>query len=119
MSVLNILKEYARAGSSHALPPTLLLTSSSTSLTIFDKYPKSLFHFLVLPRLPHDELKSSDLTNLQTLLAVGKKAIAKSLLEGLKQDGLVAKSMIEEEMVSQHDYKWDVWMGFHAVPSMK
>jgi aprataxin len=117
MSVLNVLKEYARAGSS--LPPTVLLTSSSTSLSIFDKYPKSKFHFLVLPRLPHDELKTNDLTDLRTLLAVGKRNAVKSLLEGLKQDGLVAKSMIEEEMASQYGYKWEIWMGFHAVPSMK
>ena len=88
-------------------------------MTLFDKYPKAIYHFLVLPRiLAGSVFTEKDLANMQTLLVKGKKAEAKTLIEGLKKDAETAKGMIEKEMVRKHGYKWDVWIGFHAVPSM-
>lgn len=111
MSILNMLKDYARTEVS-LLPPTLLLSSTPNSLTIFDKYPKATFHFLVLPRLPNSDLSTNELDSLQSLLANAKnRQAAKTLLEGLKQDGEAAKAMIEEEMLSRFGFKWDVWIG--------
>jgi aprataxin len=55
---------------------------------------------------------------MQTLLAKGKKAEAKTLIEELKKDAEAVKEMVEKEMLKKHGYKWDVWIGFHAVPSM-
>ena len=118
---ISILQKYAKKfeSSSSSLPPTLLFTNTETSLTILDKYPKAMYHFLVLPRIrANSEFTANDLTNLQTLLAKGKKAEAKTLIEGLKRDSEVAKAMVEEEMLKKHGYKWDVWIGFHAVPSL-
>jgi hypothetical protein len=115
---LTILQKYAKRSPS-SLPPTLLLTNSETSLTIFDKYPKATYHFLVLPRITADsEFTADELENLQTLLARGKKAEARVLIEGLKKDAQTAKEMVEKEMLKRHGYKWDVWIGFHAVPSL-
>ncbi|KAF9651501.1 HIT-like protein [Thelephora ganbajun] len=116
-----ILQQYARKfeSSPSSLPPTLLLTNTETTLTLFDKYPKAIYHFLVLPRiLPGSVFTAKDLTNLHTLLAKGRRAEAKTLIEGLKKDTEIVKGMVEKEMVKKHGYKWDVWIGFHAVPSL-
>lgn len=118
---LTILQQHAKIfeASSSTLPPTLLLTNTDASLTLFDKYPKATYHFLVLPRMLADSVfTAKELTNLHTLLAKGKKAEAKTLIEGLKRDAEIVKGMVEEEMLKKHGYKWDVWMGFHAVPSL-
>jgi len=117
----SILRKYARMfeSSPSSLPPTLLLVNTGTSLALFDKYPKAIYHFLVLPRiLATSKFTAEDLTSLQTLLAKGKKAEAKTLLEGLKKDAEMVKEMVEKEMIKKHGYKWDVWIGFHAVPSL-
>ena len=118
---LTILQQYAKKfeSSPSSLPPTLLLTNTETSLALFDKYPKATYHFLVLPRILGDSaFTAEDLTNMHTLLAKGKKAEAKTLIEGLRGDAEIVKGMIEKEMVKKHGYKWDVWIGLHAVPSM-
>ena len=116
-----ILQRYAKEfeSSPSSLPPTLLLTNTETSLTIFDKYPKAIYHFLVLPRIfANSAFTANDLMYMHILLAKGKKAEAKMLIEGLKKDAEIVKEMVEKEMLKKHGYKWDVWIGFHAVPSM-
>lgn len=118
---ITVLQRYAKKfeSSSASLPPTLLLVNTETSLALFDKYPKATYHFLVLPRiLPNSVFTAKDLSNLQTLLSKGKKAEAKALIEGLKQDAQAVQELMEKEMLKRHGYKWDVWIGFHAVPSM-
>jgi aprataxin len=118
---LTILQKYARKfeSSPSSIPPTMLLTSSETSLTLFDKYPKATYHFLVLPRiLAKSAFAAKDLTNLHTLLSKGKKEEVKELIEGLKKDGETVKEMVESEMLMKQGNKWDVWIGFHAVPTM-
>ena len=121
MSNLTILQQYAKKyeTSPSSLPPTLLLTSTEVSFTIFDKYPKSTYHFLVMPRiLAGSAFVAKDLKSLYTLLAKGDKAEAEMLIEGLKRDAEIVKGMVEKEMLKEHGYKWDVWIGFHAVPSL-
>jgi len=118
---LTILQKYAKKfeTSPSSLPPTLLLTNTETSLAFFDKYPKATYHFLVVPRiLANSVFTAKDLTNLYTLLAKGTKAESKKLIEGLKRDAEVVKGIVEEEMLKKHGYKWDVWIGFHAVPTL-
>ncbi|RXW24119.1 hypothetical protein EST38_g1733 [Candolleomyces aberdarensis] len=100
------------------LPSSLLFRSSEKFFTIFDGYPKSIFHFLILPRLYDDAGYSErDVTNLKSLLQTDKEK-ARELVTGLKSEALEVKKQIEEEMVERYGYKWDVWIGFHAVPSM-
>lgn len=116
-----ILQKYAKrfGGSSSSLPPTTLLVNTETSLTLFDKYPKATYHFLLLPRiLTNSVFTVGDLANLHTLLSKRKKEEAKGLIEGLKKDAETVREMIEKEMLKKQGYKWDVWIGFHAVPSM-
>ncbi|KDQ60763.1 hypothetical protein JAAARDRAFT_31735 [Jaapia argillacea MUCL 33604] len=118
MSHLTILRTYAQSPSpSTALPPSILFAHSPSSLTIFDAYPKATFHFLILPRIV-SPLTASDLASLKALLN-RDKATAKDIIVGLREDALVLKASIEEEMVKRFGYKWDIWIGFHAVPSME
>jgi aprataxin len=52
---LKILRAYAKLDdasiAANLLPPTVYFSHTRHTLTIFDAYPKALFHFLVLPRL--------------------------------------------------------------------
>jgi aprataxin len=109
-------------------------------MTIYDAYPKSMFHFLVLPRATSpasDKLESaatngeaelqtrlplaSDLSSLRTLFNsknVDKQA-AKDVLTSMKAEGIKVKTEIEQEMKKRYGFVWDVWLGFHGVPSME
>lgn len=75
-----------------------------------------MFHFLVLPKLD-STINSGVSTNLSTLLR-GDKAGALECLQHMQQEADSTKSMIEDEMVKKYGFKWDVHVGFHAVPSM-
>ena len=54
-SRLKILRDYAKLDdaslAANRLPPTVYFSHTPHTLTIFDAYPKALFHFLILPRL--------------------------------------------------------------------
>ena len=86
---LKILRAYAKLDDASiaaaALPPTVYFSHTRHTLTVFDAYPKALFHFLVLPRIrvraagssshgDGDEVMvpvmedAEDLTSLRTLL---------------------------------------------------
>lgn len=52
---LKILRAYAKLDDASiaagTLPPTVYFSHTRHTLTVFDAYPKALFHFLVLPRI--------------------------------------------------------------------
>ena len=101
-----------------SLPQNLVLTHTETSLTVSDKYRKAEYHLLVLPRIRADsEFSGDDLKDLQTLLAKGKKAEAKTLIEKLKKDAKAVKRIVEGRMFKAKGKKWVVWIGFHLVPT--
>jgi len=117
MSNLTVLRSYAQKSNPASLPSSVLLSHTIDSLTIFDAYPKSMFHFLILPRVT-PQLTVFDLTSLRTLFKADKVK-AKEILTGLDEDAQTAKATIQDEMMRRYGFKWDVWMGFHAVPSME
>ncbi|KII88600.1 hypothetical protein PLICRDRAFT_698957 [Plicaturopsis crispa FD-325 SS-3] len=114
---LTLLRKYAQLPNPTTLPPDLYFSHTQTSLTIFDCYPKSIFHFLILPRVQPD-LPAKTLSTLKSLLK-GDRARAKSVLEDLRNEAEALKVTIEEEMVSKYGFKWGIWTGFHAVQSME
>ncbi len=172
---LRILRAYAKLDDASlvaTLPPTIYFSHTRYTLTIFDAYPKALFHFLVLPRLhlgaptttttttttPGPAASSSsresdgngderrecerdsevvvadstaDLTSLRTLLqraaaptdtnsnSNAGRARAKGTLSVLSDEATRLQSKIEREMHAHHGFKWPIWTGFHAVPSME
>jgi len=115
MSNLTILRSYVQAAES--LPSSILFSQSPKNIVIFDAYPKSIFHFLVLPRIQEPTLSVSRLNNLHSLLS-GDKETAKGVIGGLAEDAAQAKKEIEDEMVNKYGFKWGVWTGFHGAPSM-
>ncbi|KAI9459496.1 HIT-like protein [Lactarius psammicola] len=126
---LKVLRTYAKLPDSSVattLPPTVYFSHTQHTLTIFDAYPKALFHFLILPRLsPVSASSPSDLTDLRTLLRrrasadAQARARAEETLCVLADEAARLRSVIEEEMLARYGFVWDVWTGFHAVPSME
>ena len=110
------MKDYALLADPGKLPTSIRFSHNETSLTIFDGYPKALFHFLVLAR-PSKVHSVDRLADLRTLLR-GDKQQAKDLLLSLKSTSDEVKAQIEKEMVNRYGFKWPIWTGFHAVPSM-
>jgi aprataxin len=163
---LRVLRTYAKLDDASlvaTLPPTVYYSHTRHTLTIFDAYPKALFHFLVLPRLGistsrpprtpgeddgDSEVKvaadnTADLTNLRTLLrrplqraaATSDTAVtdtdadadidpdarerAKGTLSVLSDEATRLQGQIEREMYTHYGFKWPIWIGFHAIPSME
>jgi aprataxin len=65
-----------------------------------------------------ESFKVSELSNLRTLLS-GDKARAKQVITALNEDAKTLRKEIEEEMLGRYGFKWSIWTGFHAVPSME
>ncbi len=77
MANLTILRSYATKLPS-SLPPSVLFSHTDTTLTIYDAFPKSIFHFLILPRVQTDS--PLDLSSLKSLLKRDKTR-AKEVVE--------------------------------------
>jgi aprataxin len=115
---LLILRQYAlKSSPATSLPSSVLYGCTDDTLTIFDYYPKAIFHFLILPR-PRASLNVHALSNLRSLLRLDKK-LAKACLLQLQDAAQVLRTEIEAEMVNRYGFKWDIWVGFHALPSME
>ncbi|KAI0079891.1 HIT-like protein [Panus rudis PR-1116 ss-1] len=119
MSNLTILRSYAQKANPSTLPPDVLFSHTSKTITIFDAYPKSIFHFLILPRAnAFPPLTVFDLANLRTLMKKDKDKVKEVLVE-LSEEAKKLRTEIEDEMQKRYGFKWKIWTGFHAVPSME
>ncbi|KAF8959029.1 hypothetical protein BDZ97DRAFT_1839470 [Flammula alnicola] len=116
MSNLTILRRYAQKAP-ESLPASILFEHSAKNITIFDAFPKSMFHFLILSRIQEPKLDATTLSSLRELLS-GDKTQAKEVITALAEDAKAVKKEIQDEMVKRHGFKWDVWTGFHGAPSM-
>ncbi|KAF7305119.1 HIT domain-containing protein [Mycena kentingensis (nom. inval.)] len=116
MSGLLALRSFAQTAPSK-LPGSVLLSHTDDTLTIFDAFPKALFHFLILPRLPTTGFTTAELTDLRTLLRTDKSR-ALALLTTLASTAAALRTDIECEMLKHYGFKWPILTGFHAVPSM-
>ncbi|KAG1743902.1 HIT-like domain-containing protein [Suillus lakei] len=114
---LAIFRRYASKPNPTTLPPSILLSHSETCLTVFDAFPKSIFHLLVIPRIK-PPLSVRHLADLRSLLRC-EKSIAKGMLMNLNEEANNVKKMIEEEMMKRYKFKWEIWMGFHPISSME
>lgn len=117
MAHLTILRTYAERVDPNTLPPTVKLCHSDASVTIFDKYPKAYFHFILIPfiRAP---LTASNLRDLRSLLQLPREQ-AKALLQAIRRDALAAKALVEAEMLEKYGCTWGIQLGFHSVPSLE
>ncbi|KAI0780891.1 hypothetical protein BD413DRAFT_462632, partial [Trametes elegans] len=115
-SQLTILRTYALMDPEE-IPDSVKLWYSEDTVTIHDKYPKGLYHELVLP-LIRPPLRAADLKDLRSLLLLPREQ-AKGVLLKLRRDALETKRLIEQEMVIQHTATWPVHIGVHALPSLE
>ncbi|KAF7966122.1 hypothetical protein HWV62_39988 [Athelia sp. TMB] len=117
MSALTILRSYAQKSHPETLPPSVLLEFTDSTITIFDAYPKSVFHFLILPRVK-PPLTIFELASLRTVLKTDKDH-ARAVLDNLGEEAKKVERQIREEMIKRYGYEWNIWTGFHAAPSME
>ncbi|KAI0831345.1 hypothetical protein BC628DRAFT_1415862 [Trametes gibbosa] len=117
MSSLTQLRTYATMNPT-AIPDSIRLCHSATSVTIHDKFPKGLYHALVLP-LVRPPLRATQLASLRALFTTLPRAQAETVLNDLRRDAQEATRLIQEDMVRTQGFKWDVLAGFHALPSVE
>ncbi|KAI0256898.1 HIT-like domain-containing protein [Lactifluus subvellereus] len=119
-SQLKILRIYAKMDdvAITKLPPTVYFSHTQHTLTIFDAYPKALFHFLILPRLRVTSTAANDDATAPDGSARAR-AQAASTLRALADAAARLRGEIEREMEARYGFVWDIWVGFHAVPSME
>ncbi|KAJ9104787.1 hypothetical protein QFC19_003928 [Naganishia cerealis] len=131
---LDSLAHYAALHHPHThLPPDVYLLHDPHTLTIFDRFPKAKYHFLILPRIPFpvgdedddDEDKAIEtvprnaLASLHALLTTASRATALAVLHKLQQASLEVVEMVKDEMGKTDGFEWGIEVGFHAVPSMR
>lgn len=116
------LRDFAKAKNPTAsLPPSVLLLETPKCIAVFDAYPKAMYHFLVLPKIPFvvtetKQLKEADLDNLSVLL---QDPDHEEVLAALREAAAEVVDMVRDEMVKTHGLEWHVNTGFHSVPSMR
>ncbi|TIB70272.1 hypothetical protein E3Q24_03098 [Wallemia mellicola] len=123
MSYLNILSSYLDKNPT-SLSKNDLLLYDERCITIYDKsvwlvmsvrFPKSKYHFLILPR------KSSDLpsypNSLDDLLNFDDDIINK-VLDTLDRTLTQVEESIHDMQLRDYGKTWDINKGFHAVPSL-
>lgn len=118
---LTILRSYACKADPVKELRSLLFDHSDKTITIFDTFPKSIFHFLILPRTSAYKdagLREKDLTSLKTLLKCGQEKSG-IVIRDLEEAAKVCVQRVEQEMMDMYKFKWDIWVGFHPVPSME
>ena len=117
MSWSTVLRAYAAKKDPSTLPATVLFSHNESTITIFDAYPKAIFHFLILPR-PSQRLSVLGLSSLRSLI---KKDVdlALGVLRDLQSEAEKLKGEIHTEMLERYGFTWPIHCGFHAVPSME
>jgi aprataxin len=104
---LNILRAYAQKNPAE-FPASILFSHTSRSLTIYDAFPKSIFHFLILPRIQSTvPLTLSDLHSLKSVLQADKTH-ARAVITSLSEDAAQLRTEIEAEMIKMYGFKWPV-----------
>jgi aprataxin len=88
-------------------------------LTLFDKYPKACVSFLGVTEDTRRLCVYCERFDEPAYLAgEGDESGGQEAHRRLKKDAEIVKGMVEKEMLKKHGYKWEVWIGFHAVPSL-
>lgn len=129
MASLDALREYAVVKNpGRQISATVRLASTTSTITIFDAYPKARYHLLCLPRFPYQhtakhlaestDVRLNDFDSLSSLLKL-PTTVVRSVLSELQRAGDEAREMIEDEMLKTEGFVWDVYLGFHAAPSMR
>src|ERR1700761_6413519 len=101
---LTILRQYASKSNSATLPKSVLFSHSESTITIFDAFPKAIFHFLILPR-PNPPFTVGNLSSLRSLL-LWDKSRARECILNLQKAAQETCTDIESEMMARYGFKW-------------
>jgi len=120
MSWQNALLNMAKVSNPKLLGRTVHLAHNTETITVFDGYPKSKYHFLLLPRLPC-VIPGADLTGqeLNSITDLFKSASPLPVLKCLQQAAKEVVEMIQLEMDAEYGFRWPINRGFHADESMR
>ncbi|KAI0665228.1 hypothetical protein C8Q70DRAFT_39923 [Cubamyces menziesii] len=117
MANITIMRTYAMVPDPTMVPDMFRICHTDTSVTVSDLYPKSIYHYLVIPRLP-PTLKPEQMQDLRALLCLPREQ-ARGILVRLREDALATVKLIEGEMMRQYGFTWPCHMGFHAIPTLE
>ncbi|KAH9900970.1 hypothetical protein C8Q73DRAFT_225985 [Cubamyces lactineus] len=117
MANITIMRTYAMVPDPTMVPDCFRICHTDASVTVSDLYPKSIYHYLVIPRLP-PTLKPEQMEDLRALLRLPREQ-ARSILVRLREDALATVKLIEGEMMRQYGFTWPCHMGFHAIPTLE
>ncbi|CED82130.1 Amino acid transporters [Phaffia rhodozyma] len=127
MSWSEALRAYALVKNpSVDIPKNVYISSTERFIVIKDGYPKSTFHYLILPRIPFSAhvstsevtLGAEELNSLRSTLQLDKEIVL-DLLDGMEDVVRDLEASIQTDMRRTKGHEWDILAGFHAVPSMK
>lgn len=116
------LREFAKTKNPTAsLPPSVLLLETRQCIAVFDAYPKAMYHFLVMPKIPFAvsngrRLTEADLDSLSSVLRVPEYG---EVFSALKDAAAEVVDMVRDEMMKSHGFEWQINIGFHSIPSMR
>lgn len=93
---------------------------TENTITIFDQFPKAIFHFLVLPRVKAPPLTKTNLKSLRSLFSRNvPKDVARQVIQEIAKDAYAVRDQIRKEMMDRYRFTWDIHLGFHAIQSME
>ncbi|TKY85781.1 hypothetical protein EX895_005321 [Sporisorium graminicola] len=124
-----------------------VLFHDDRTITIYDKFAKARYHFLVLPRIPFKasssassskpqqgipSLSASDgklnfgatssntvpASHMQSISALLASPYTSEVLEAVRKASEDVIQYIRNDMLKDHGTTWDIERAFHAVPSM-
>ncbi|KAI0331094.1 hypothetical protein GY45DRAFT_662839 [Cubamyces sp. BRFM 1775] len=117
MANITIIRTYAMVPDPMTIPECFRICHTEHTVTISDLYPKSIYHYLVIPRLPLT-LEPEQMQDLRALLCLPREQ-ARSILVHIREDALASVKLIEAEMMRQYGFTWPCYMGFHAIPTLE
>ena len=115
MEGLTLMRTYAMVPDPTMVPDVFRVCHTDFSVTVRDICPKSLYHYLVIPRLS-PTLDADRLQDLRALLRLPREQ-ARGILVRLREDALAAVKIIEGEMMREYGFTWPCHVGFHALPT--
>lgn len=116
---LTALRDAARVARPETLGTSTLLLANERCIAIFDRFPKSKYHMLVLPRIPYYTAQGLTERDLDSPSSILRHPKAGDVISALAETAAEVEEMIVDEMVKTEGFAWAVHAGFHAVPSMR
>ncbi|KAF9567504.1 hypothetical protein CPC08DRAFT_809310 [Agrocybe pediades] len=124
ISLQTMLTSYAKKRPEE-FPPGVIYKYSRKTYTFRHPFPKAIFHYILLPRidgydkwLAFPNIKSDLFADLRALLAYTTQKEGIQVLTVVKRDADEMVKDVEQQMIEQFGFKWDVLVGFNTYPTI-